>query len=508
MAVTNEIDLLDKSIVMRIINEMNKSEDRDRRTHSFDSWRVYSGDSYDYVLERIQQTRPKSWKGYTISNVALSKVICDKLAKAYKEPPMRKVISEQGEETKTERYNDMLKEAGCSDQTQFFDLVTHLHKYGCMWVNYRQKEQHYQLMTLQPHEFAVVRNKDTGKLECVILNYGNETITGASGANQQGDGVADLIAESQDDSAAQTETYAMWTDKNHVVIEIQKERIKTASGDQVKVSVTYVENPENPDNVNKLGKIPFVFWSEELTPDYPTRSPLLEQTITYNAMMSELMTASNIQGTGQLVFKYPESMEGMFKKITRGLLSAIKLPQSSKKDDKPTEVEYINPNPDLAGQKETINKYLQDVMREHGITSGSAINMESFSSGLERAIANANVDDIIMKKQQQMIYIESEIFDIVRRYENFVFNRPTFRDNDTLQVVFKKPKILMTDTEILQNIKTKLELGLIDRADALMLLDRNLSREAAEEKVQDIDSNLVSLFGASNGNTERNQQRD
>jgi hypothetical protein len=287
---------------------------------------------------------------------------------------------------------------------------------------------------------------------------------------------------------------------------VDKKTQRTASGETVQFDITFVENPENEDNINTLGVLPFVFYSQELTPDYPTKSPLLDQAITFNALQSEYLTASNIQGTGQLVIKYPERMEGMFKKMTRGLLSAIKLPQSSSANDAPTDVQYINPNPDLAGQKEAVMTYMQAVMKEHGITSGSAVGTETFSSGLERAIANANVDDLIMKKQEQMVEVEKQVFEIVKTYERVVFNRPTFQEQDELMVVFRKPKVLMSDSETLMNIEKKMMLGLMSKAEALMVLDPNMTEEEAEDKLEEISEENLNILRGDNGRSEQNSQ--
>lgn len=492
------LDITDKSVVQRIITEMNKTEDRDRRTYAFDSWRAYSGEIEDYVLEKIKTTRPKSYEGYTIANIALSKMIVDKLAKAYKEQPIRK-IEDDSSQVKTDAYTDILKEAGARDQLPFFDQTTFLHKYGLLWVNWLKKEERYQMLALQPYEFAVIRDKNTGELECVILNYGNTVITSGGAGTQLGDGMSDLIAESQIDSAAQSDVYALWTKDNHVVAEFQRKEMQTAKGTEIQLDVTFVEDPENKEMVNPLGVLPFVFYSQELAVDYPTKSPLYDQAITYNALMSEYLTASNIQGTGQMIIKYPEKFEGMFKRMTRGLLSAIKLPQSDNPDDAATEVDYINPSPDLAGQKEAVMTYMQSVMKEHGISAGSSIDMESFSSGLERAIANANVDDIVMKKQEQLTEIEKKVFEIVKTYERVVFNSSTFSEEDQLNVTFKKPKVMMSDSETLDNLRKKVDLGIMSRADLIMALDPNKKREEAEAEVARIDQENMGFLRGSNG---------
>lgn len=503
MAVTNEIDLTDESVVQTILYEMGKSEDKQRRKDAFNSWQVYSGNLEEFVENKLKQTRPVSYEGYTIPSISISKVITDTIAKSYKEQPLRKVTNDSSDQ-KSERLHDIYKEAGAKRQLQFLDTVNNLHKYSLLWVNWRDKEQRYQFWTLQGYEFAVVRDKDTGELECVVLNYGDTTITSDTRGNS--DGMADLIAEDQHDSAAQTEVYAMWSKDHFVVVERRVQRFTTADGDQIKESITYVDNPDNPNNENVIGMIPFVFLSKETSFDFPTKSPLFDQTLTANCLMAEYLTASNIQGTGQLIVKYPEKYEGLFKKMTRGLMTAIKLPQSSDEGDAPTDVQYINPNPDLAGQREAVNTYVKAVFKEHGIATGSmsGSDSESFSSGLERAIANAGVDDIVQMNNELYSDAEKQAFEIIKAWERFLGNN-TFAEDDELMIKFQKPKVLVSDAETLANIEKRLELGLITKAEALMMLNPNLSEDEAEEKLEEVAVERVeSVRRVVGGDTFRN----
>jgi len=58
--------------------------------------------------------------------------------------------------------------------------------------------------------------------------------------------------------------------------------------------------------------------------------------------------------------------------------------------------------------------------------------------------------------------------------------------------VFKKPKVLISDAEILSNIEKRLSLGLIEKWEALRILDPNLSEEAAREKADGIMASNMS----------------
>jgi len=497
------LNLNDQNVVTELISNIEGSEERGRKTNEFRSWQIYSGNVKPYVKDAIIATRPKSYTGYTFSDISFSKMITDTKSKAYKEAPLRSV---DNDDVKNERLNVIYEEGDARRQMPYLDTITNLHKHSLLWVNYIDESERYNFMSLQGYEYSVVRDKDTGDLIGVILNYGNRDIT--SGSNS-GDGLDALIAESQADSSAGAKIYAMWSEKDFVVIKVEEDNIIGEDGrPTAKKSVTYVDIPGNPHNENKIGVLPFVYTSQEMAIDFPTPSPLSDQTITANAMLSEYMTATNIQGTGQLVVSYPQKLEGMFKKMTTGLLSAIKLPQSSNPDDKETKVDYINPNPDLAGQKETTLTYIKQVMNEHGIKNTSSVDSSasSFSSGLHMAIANASVQDIIEENQLMYVEVEKQMFTIIKAWESFLGNS-VFKDEDQLNITFKKPKVLISDKEVLENVEKRLALGLIEKYEALMILDPNLNEKSAKEKADSMmQTKLDSVKGLDFGTEEDNKE--
>jgi len=467
------INLEDAGLVQQIIGEVEKSEDMRRRKHSFDNWQIYSGNVNPYVEEEIRQNRPSSYSSYTCSDISLSKMVVDTLAKSYKEQPLRSV---ENDDIKSERVQEIWKQADALRQMPFNDTIFNLQRYSLFWVS-QDDNLNYRFTTLQGDQFAVILDKSSGKLLCVVLIYGNTDIVSGAGI---GDGVDDLIAETKADQNATYKAYALWTDTQHVRVGMQFKNNSITK-------MVYGIDEDNPENINELGMLPFVYMSKELGGNYPTLSPLKDQTITFNYQRSELMTASNIQGTGQLIFKYPMKLENLFKRMTTGLMTAIRLPQSSNPEDRDTTAEYISPSPNLDGMKSVIDTYVKDVLRENGIDAGSYLNgTTGFNSGLERAIANASVDDVVEANQKIYMEFERQIFDIVKSYES-LNGVSVFSEEDQLSIVFRKPKVLISDKETLDNINLKLSMGLISKVDALMMLDPNMTEMEAQEKLDAID---------------------
>jgi hypothetical protein len=499
---SNEINLLDKQLVTQIIREIEATEDKYRKRDAFKSWQIYSGNGAPYITQDLQAKRPKSYKLYPNPNISISKLIIDKVSKAYKSQPIRKIDEDQ---VKNERLLEIYKQGGAHRQLPYMDTITNLQRYSLTWVNYLEDKEQYQFMSMQPYEYSVIRDKNTGELTCVILNYGNRDIT--SGAFN-GDSFDNLIAEGQGDSSSQSRVYAMWSKDHHIIVKVEEKTLSTASS-KVQVSVTYVKNEDNLDNINKLGVIPFVFVSKDLSVDYPNKNPISDQTITFNYLLSEMLAAATVQ-VGQMVVKYPDNEEGNFDKLPNALNAVISLPQPTDGSGE-TSVEYIQPSPDLAGQKETFMNYLRMVLSEHGIETGSSISgdMQSFSSGLERAIANASVQDIIESNQEMYVDLERKMFRIIKAYEALINNQSSvFKDEDELQVIFKKPKVLISDAETLANIEKRLSMGLMEEYEALMELDPNLSEKEAKKKLETIRKSKLEKAGSFFGNTEGNSEED
>ena len=502
-----EFDLLNSDVIQLILSETSKSEDKDRRRQSFNAYQVYSGNQKVYVQRELARTRPKSWESYTISNISVSKMITDKRSQSYNEAPIRSI---DGNNSKTESLDEIYKEANALREFQFHDTIFNLNKYDLMWVNYREEEKKYQFICLHPYEFVLVRDKDTGEVLIVGLNYPNVEMTqdarsqGAQNAITGGDGIADLIAENQADSAAQGETWVFWSKDQHVKVRTTSVQEMVDGVSVLKKSIDYIEIPDNPNNINPLGIVPFVLTTADTAIDYPTVNPITEQSITFNAQQSETLTAKNIHGSGIQVFKYPEKMHNRFKQVSQGQTQAIQLPQSSKEGDAATDFEYKTSGAQLSPMLENDMNYLKQILREHEI---EGVNMElgegNDISGVSRAIAGSSVQKVIERNQQIYQDTEKRMFKIIKAWDKFNGTR-MFSEEDELQVLFPKPKIMVSDTETLMNIEKQLELGLIEEWEKFVKMDPNLSKEEAMEKLERIEKRreekAKKFLGRDNGN--------
>jgi len=167
------------------------------------------------------------------------------------------------------------------------------------------------------------------------------------------------------------------------------------------------------------------------------------------------------------------------------------LPQSTDPNDAPTEAQYISPAPNLSGHKEAIVTMMNSILDEYNISSNGVVNdLEKFSSGFDRLLSNADIQDYIEEVQGIFRKVEEFIFELMNSANNNMFG-------NEFNVVYAKPKVLITDTEKLNNIKLAYELGVIQEHEKLMIYDPNLSEEDALDKMRRIRDEKVSTSDSS-----------
>ena len=240
-----------------------------------------------------------------------------------------------------------------------------------------------------------------------------------------------------------------------------------------------------PTILNPLGIIPFSYRSSGDGRDYPVPSPLADQSTTMNVSLSDLQSAAVKQGHGHLVRKVVG--EQKTQEVHAGLHTVIDLVLSDNPEDTQPDVSYINASPDLAGQLNSLAAYVRGVLDENGISGAEFLtgNVREFTSGLDRAIAQAEVTEQVEAHQAEYAAVEDEIYQIIKAYQEL---ESTDRfTGESLSISYRKPKVLISDAETLDNIKKQLDLGLVERWEPLKILNPNLSEEECRAKLERID---------------------
>jgi hypothetical protein len=459
------MDLLDQNYVKKLIDDIESSQNRERRQEEIKAFEVYSGKLHDHVYNRIQDIYPKTYNSFSIADLNISRKVTDKRARSYKQRPIRQLATEM----ESESYNAMLSDMNASAAFQWFDVYYNLHRHAALWFSYIVEDDDVKLMLrpLTPFQFSRVVDL-TGKTKVFIVNFPNTELYESTDT----DGRKSLIQDSQQDTSCRR--YAIWTDEQHVIVNVE--------GENEDCRIMYEEIEGNEDSVNFVGKIPAVFAQEGDSAALPILNPITGQVIEFNQQYSVMLTGASLQTFGHLVLKHP-SEQPMPNEIYNSLFTYSRLPQIE--GETATELDYINPNPNLESQLQVLQNFGHQIITEHLGDGAQTVNgSDNFASGLDRMIAMSDISNIIESNQQIFARVENDLYLVIR---SFFEQLNDFRyKSDSLTVKYPKAKPIMSEKEVLDNIKLKLDLGLIEKYEALLMLDPNMEPEVAKEKIERI----------------------
>lgn len=489
------MNLEDSGLVRRLISDIETSQNRDRREREIKACEVYSGDLKQHVEDRIKQLYPKTFNSFSISDLNLSRKICDKLSNAYKQSPVRELESDQ----ESELYSDLMREIDSAHAWQTFDLYYNLHRYACMWFNYVEVdgEQKIILRPLAPFQFSRVVDK-VGDTQVFIVNFPTNELY----YTDDTDGRNALIQDSAQDS--DYKRYALWSKDQHVVVRYyQNEDLPEGAS-----RLVYENIEGNEANENKLGVIPAVFAQQGDNYALPITNPITEQVIEFNQQYSSMLTSANVQSFGHLVLSHPEDQQ-MPDEIYNSLFTYSRLPQVG--DGAPeTTLDYLNPSPNLDSQLAVLNDYGHQIITEHLGDGAQKLNASStFASGLDRMIAQADITNKIESNQEIYSKAENDLYLVIRAYYE-AMNDFRYR-SDELSVKYNKAKPVQSEQEILANIEKKMQLGLIEKYEALIMLNPNMSEAAAKEKIEAVKAEKQDDFNnfmVDNGDQRNEETQD
>jgi len=436
--------ILDASTIPSILTEINSDFEKNRRQKELENLMIYEGQLHLFVEQKLKEMYPKTWSCYNVADYNIHKKITDKKSKSYLKPPIRSL----DQEAESKLYSQILDDNKFNDTMKAVDLLFNRHKYCAVGVVRERFELEdggtqdaYNFWALAPYEFNVHRDIN-GEIYAWSFPTGKE-----------GD----------------FHIWTLWSLESHVKIKTRDYK-----------AFSFIEIVGNPLMANPYGLIPFIYVPDDCQGAYPYQSSLPRQTVELNTNLSIYMTSGNMQ-IGQLVLKYPKTQKIDW--IVSGLMTAMKLEQETKDGAPPSTAEYISPSPNLDGHKESILTYMMMILDEHGMTANTIKGGEKFSSGFDRALAGADVSDIIENNQDVFTRIEGEIYEIVQgmnlRDGNFTFK------SKKLVVKFARPKILSSDSEKLDNLAKKKALGLWEEWQLLQDVDPNLTEEEAKKIVFD-----------------------
>jgi len=474
------LNLLTPAVRKQIIAEAEGTENVDRKKTSFSQYEVFK----DRIFQQVKAYLSGFYSQQTIDNtpivasVNLARRIVMKEASLYTKEPERTFfnVTPEQEELLKRIYADMKINTIMQRLNQNFKLQDQAH---CYIVPRNGKLKAIPLLSHQIDVVPFTADQEEGE---VYLINGFDRITANVKVSERGDSYNELIAD-EDDYQEARKAIAVWSPMFNFTM---NER-----GD-----IFPAEDYANPLG----GVVPFVdiFSSKDGEYWVRTGASLTEFTIQYNAALTDLGNIVRMQGFGQGWLKAPQNL--MPDNIQVGPNFILRLPIDPN-NPTTTDFGFANANADLAGSLAYIEGLLSSFLTSRGVdpkvvnTKGETV---SFSSGVERLLAMIEQFEASEQDIELFRDAENKLLQKVIAYVNTYGGSPVLPNYPNLnisqdayvQVNYKKPESIQSESEKLGNIQSRLELGLITKTEAIAM-DRGIDVEMAKQIKAEIDEDSM-----------------
>lgn len=464
---------LDLDVRAAIIDNIDSNENKSRKNISVKQKEVYSDNLLPYVREYLRgfYTTQAFNELPIIASVNLSSRIVNQEASLYKECPDRQFIGVSDEQAQAlaKIYDDMMFDSKMLKSNRYFRLQ------GQNDIYIVPSSGKLEMRVLLNHHFDVVPNPDNpNEAEAYILSTYDKSLFLPRFEQDSQDNVNQIIGD-YDDYKSTLKRYVFWsnnfnfiTDKNGSII----------SG----------ENVENPLG----GLMPFV----DISPDkdfefwFKNGQSVADFTVQFNAALTDIGQVVRMQGFAQGVLTGDADL--MPNNIQVGPMFLMRLPSNPNSTISP-DFKFVSPNADIEGSLKYLETLLSNYLSSRGISpklvTGNA-DSDKFSSGIERLLAMVDLFEASKSDIALYRWSEKRLFKIIAAYINTYggtdvlpeYNLGIIPDDADVEVSFHRPEMIQTESDKLDIIQKKFDLGLITPIEAIMD-DRGLKDLAEAEKV-------------------------
>lgn len=460
----------------RLLDHIKSAENMEDKKRSLRDYEIYNDRIYRYVYDKLaSQLSAKTAASMPIvANLNIAKRISDKKAGIYNTAPER--VFTTAIESDSEIMDNVYSDFG------FNTMLSKANKYQVLrnqtWVQVVAKDKKLCLRVLQRHHIDVIPDLlDPEKAYAYIISsFDKAGWIDSDGSN--------LSIADRDDYKQTLERYQVWT----------AETTFTMDG-----KGNYIEQPMP----NPIGVLPFIDIAKDKDFEFFVRQgqALTDFTVDLNCAWSDLMYISRMQGysvgvlTGDPNLK-PDNM-------IVGPNRLIFLPSNPNNPDSKLELDFKSPQPNLEASLKVIESLVTTFLSTRGADLKSVqVNNnggQSYSSAIERLLAlieefDATKDDfdLFQVVEHHLCMITSKWLSVLSGSDQLDSKYWTTRsiESTEVSVQFHKPEMLETKSEMLDNAKKKLELGIADKEMILSHLNE-ITIDQAEQMITEIDERKI-----------------
>lgn len=487
------IDYTNQNDLKHLIDEMGNEENVQRKADSFKEYEIYSDRIWRYVYTYLQGQFDQDTVEATpiVASLNISKRIVDQKATLYQTPPERiwsEDLSEQQVEVMEEIYADGAYNTSFNRSNHYFKLQQNQNI-----CQIKPAHGKIKMMPLLRHHLDVIPDRQYPQVaEAYVINgfdrtrfiggyTDNFSATGRHGPeNKYFDDLKNQKIADRDDWKRKAR-FEWWTKEFHFVTDGYGNILPNEDGQ------FEIESPIP-------GVLPFVDFSYAKDFEFWIRSgqSATDFTVEYNAYWSTIMDVIQMQGFSVPVFKGPDDLLPEFIKI--GPKKAIRLPVDPNNPVE-TDFSFVSPSPDIGGSLTAGEQLLSMFMSTQGVdpkTVSGQDESNKFTSGFERMLAM--VEKFEASKDDMDVYRrgESETAKVVASWHNALLGTDQLDDKyksteipldeNLLQVKYHRPENIQTESEILDSIERRLDLGILDEIGAYAEY-YEVDRDTAEAKL-------------------------
>jgi hypothetical protein len=515
MIIQNEDSILDEAVRSRIIQEIKGSENQRRKDEAYKRYEVYKDLTSKYVVQRMLELfnfDTVQEMSYALSNISILRKIVNKLARVYNLGVKRAVVKDDGsvDEEQTKQLEDLSKLLAFNS---LMKKTNRGHKRDKNTLFYAKPVKVYENdfekwdldpMPLFPYLYDVIENpEDRTKPMVVVLSHYQPPQLGLGQIvqNQEqaakhslksvnpmnlGDKKDQSIADTPSDQNAENDQYIWWSNKYHFTTDCKGRVI-------------------SEDQTNELGVLPFDNFAEDQDGAYWAigGSDLVDGSILINSLITHTNHIGVTQGYGQFYMTGKNLPSGIKIGPSRG----IKIEYDPNAGEPAPQLGFLSANPPLESLMREIEMYVALLLTTNNLSvSGVATQLgtaQTPAAGISLIIDKAeSMEDV---KDQEQIFIDKEplIWKKLVKWINLFKAKKVvssrlekFTLSEELQVILKfpDPKPIMSESEKLDNIQKRKDLGLNSQAELLMLDDPSLTTEMAEQKLLKVkEENMIKM---------------
>lgn len=512
MQVLNEQDILKIEVRKAVIEDIKGGENRRRKDEAYKRYQVYKDNTKLYVIQKMLQWF--DWDtvremAYALCNVSVCRKIIDKLARVYSHGVQRTVVNPDGSvnDELTSQVEGLSKELDFNSKmkkvNRFLKLNQNVAMYTRPILNPSTGKYCLKLQALPSFLYDVIESHDDReKALCYVLSPYHPpdtliepTINSAAQAkihgstpsySPYGNNIDEKIADSPGDEDADREEYIWWSDTYHFTT------------DKAGVIVS-LEGTENPIATNPLVEFALdqdnSFWATG-------GSDLVDGSVLINSVLTHTIHVGVVQGYGQFYAtgkNLPASMK-------LGPNKGIKLEYDKDNDPVPA-LGFLSANPPLDQLRGLVEMYTALLLTTNNLsTSGVAVQLgqaQNAASGVALMIDKAESMEDVHDQAQIFRDREGKIWEIIGKWIEIYKSAGVLDDYlmeyalpEDIEVELKFPdqKPLVSESEKLDALAKRKDLGLNQNYELLMLDDPSLTAEAAKAKLADIMAEKMKAF--------------